>query len=201
MLLPDPINNPGAPGFSSSELASVQPVLQDWMPNNKSLSVSSGEHYWEITLAYSDMLPSEYNILAQAIDKTIQQDEKLEVWLPQYEDYTFKLSNYAVQQSTNTSVTLSQTGMVSTPKRGMLLQFSNHKKVYRITDFRLSGGNVIIDFYPSLRTAVTTANTVKFTSIRFSMDFKDRSNPLPQPTFNSDGFYSEGATLELREAI
>ncbi|MGL5154634.1 MAG: hypothetical protein ACRC9H_06865 [Aeromonas veronii] len=64
MLLPDPINNPGAPGFSSSELVSVQPVIQDWMPNTKSLSVSSGEHYWELTLGYSDLLPSEYNILA-----------------------------------------------------------------------------------------------------------------------------------------
>lgn len=91
--------------------------------------------------------------------------------------------------------------MVSTPKKGMMLQFSNHKKVYRITDFRISGSSVIIDFFPALRTAVTTANTVKFTGIRFSMDFKDRSAPLSTPTFNSDGFYSEGATLELREAI
>lgn len=201
MLLPDPINNPGAPGFSSSELESVQPVIQDWMPNNRSLSVSSGEHYWQLTLGYSDLLPSEYHILAQAIDKTIQQDEKLEVWLPQHEDFTFKLSSYLIKQTTPSSVSLSQLGMVSSPKRGMLLQFSNHKKVYRITDFRLNGGNVIIDFYPSLRTPVTTSHTVKFTGIRFSMDFKDRSNPLPQPTFNSDGFYGEGATLELREAI
>lgn len=201
MLLPDPINNPGAPGFSSSELVSVQPVFQDWMPNTKSISVSSGEHYWELTLGYSDLLPSEYNILAQAIDKTLQLNEKLEVWLPQYEDYTFKLNSYKVQQSTQTSVTLPQAGMVSTPKKGMMLQFSNHKKVYRITDFRISGSNVIIDFFPALRTAVTTANTVKFTGIRFSMDFKDRSAPLSTPTFNSDGFYSEGATLELREAI
>lgn len=201
MLLPDPINNPGAPGFSSSELVSVQPVFQDWMPNTKSISVSSGEHYWELTLGYSDLLPSEYNILAQAIDKTLQLNEKLEVWLPQYEDYTFKLNSYTVQQSTQTSVTLPQAGMVSTPKKGMMLQFSNHKKVYRITDFRISGSNVIIDFFPALRTAVTTANTVKFTGIRFSMDFKDRSAPLSTPTFNSDGFYSEGATLELREAI
>lgn len=201
MNLPDPINNPGAPGFSSCELISVSPVFQDWMPNTKSLSVSSGEHYWEVSLGYSDMLPSEYNILQQSIDKALQLGEKLEVWLPQYEDYTFKLNNYAVQQSTNTSITLSQTGMVSTPKRGMLLQFSNHKKVYRITDFRLSGSNVTIDFYPHLRTAVTAANTAKFTSIRFSMDFKDRSTPLPQGLFNSDGFYGEGITLELREAI
>lgn len=201
MRLPDPINNPGAPGFSSSELVSIQPILQDWMPNNKSLSVSSGEHYWEITLGYSDMLVSEYNILAQAIDKTLQLQEKLEVWLPQYEDYTFKLGNYTVQQSSQNSVTLSQDGMVSVPKVGMLLQFSNHKKVYRITDFKLVGGSVTIEFYPSLRTSVSQSNTVKFTGIRFSMDFKDRSNPLPQPTFNSDGFYGEGTTLELREAI
>lgn len=201
MLLPDPINNPGAPGFSSCELNSISPVFQEWMPNTKSLSVSSGEHYWELTLGYSDLLPSEYNILAQAIDKTLQLNEKLEIWLPQYEDYTFKLNSYTIQQSTQNSVTLPQAGMVSTPKRGMLLQFSNHKKVYRITDFRISGSNVIIDFFPALRTAVTPANTVKFTGIRFSMDFKDRSTPLSSPTFNSDGFYSEGATLELREAI
>lgn len=201
MLLPDPINNPGQPGFSSSQLVSIQPVMQDWMPNTKSLSVSSGEHYWEITLGYSDLLPSEYNILVQALDKTLQLNEKLDIWLPQYEDYTFKLSNYVVQSNNSTTITLSQVGMVSTPKKGMLLQFSNHKKVYRITDFRIQQGALTIEFFPPLRTAVTVSNTVKFTGIRFSMDFKDRSTPLSTPTFNSDGFYSEGATLELREAI
>ncbi|AZV01999.1 hypothetical protein [Aeromonas phage Akh-2] len=64
MQLPDPINNPGAPGFSSSDLQSVQPVMQDSMPNTKVLSVTSGEHYWKLTLGYSDMLASEYNILS-----------------------------------------------------------------------------------------------------------------------------------------
>lgn len=201
MLLPDPINNPGQPGFSSSELISVQPVIQDWMPNTKSLSVSSGEHYWLLNLTYSDMLVSEYNILAQAIDKTIQADEKLEVWLPQYEDYTFKLNSYTVQASSNTSVTLPQAGMVSTPKKGMLIQFSNHKKVYRITDYRISGSNLIVEFFPSLRTPITTSNTTKFTGIRFNMEFTDRSTPLPQPTYNQDGYYGEGVILALREAI
>jgi hypothetical protein len=63
MQLPDPIHNPGAPGFSSSELQSVQPFLQDTMPNTKVLSVTSGEQYWKITLGYSDLLKAEYNIL------------------------------------------------------------------------------------------------------------------------------------------
>lgn len=201
MLLPDPINNPGAPGFSSSELISVQPVLQDWMPNNKSLSVSSGAHYWEIVLHYSDMLTSEYNILAQQIDKTLQLNQKLEVWLPQYEDYTIKLSDYSIKSHSTNQVTLKQQGLISFPKPGMLIQFSNHTKVYRITGFSIQGDSLTIEFFPSLRVSLPQGTQIKFTGIRFTTDFKDRSNPLPAPTYNQDGFYSEGATLELREAI
>ncbi|WBF79377.1 distal tail protein [Aeromonas phage vB_AdhS_TS3] len=63
MQLPDPINNPGAPGFSSSDLQSVQPILQDSMPNTKVLTVTSGEQYWKLNLGYPDMLVSEFNIL------------------------------------------------------------------------------------------------------------------------------------------
>lgn len=201
MLLPDPINNPGAPGFSSSELQSVQPFLQDSMPNTKVITVTSGEQYWKLSLGYSDLLVSEYNILNQQIDKTIQLGETLEVWLPQYEDYTFKLSNYQQISTTINSVTLSGTGRQSTPKVGHMIQFQNHKKVYRINGYTLSGSNIIISFYPSLRVPVPAATLVKFTGIRFNMEFMDRSAPISGAMYNSDGFYGEGITLELRESI
>lgn len=201
MQLPDPINNPGAPGFSSSDLQSVQPIMQDSMPNTKVLSVSSGEQYWKLTLNYSDMLQSEYNILNQQIDKTIQLGEKLKVWLPQYEDWSFKLNSYQVTQSTSTSVSFSTQGMQQLPKIGFMIQFQNHDKVYRITDYSIQGNTITINFFPSLRVAVPNTTLAKFTSILFSMDFVDRSQPISTVSYNSDGYYGEGVSLELRESI
>lgn len=201
MKLPDPINNPEAPGFSSSILQSVQPIIQDAMPNTKVLSVSSGEQYWKLTLGYSDLLKSEYNILSQQIDSTISKGEALEVWLPQYEDYNFKLNSYAITASTATSATFSKTGMTGLPKVGNLIQFQNHKKVYRITEFQVGGSTITISFYPSLRVSVPNGTVAKFTGIYFNMEFMDRSNPMTEVQYNSDGYYGEGITLELRESI
>ena len=201
MRLPDPINNPEAPGFSSSILSSVQPIIQDAMPNTKVLSTSSGQQYWQLTLTYADLLKTEYNILTQQIDSTISKGEALEVWLPQYEDYTFKLSSYAITASTVSSVTLSKTGMTGLPKVGNLIQFQNHKKVYRITEFQVGGSTITISFYPSLRVSVPNGTVAKFTGIYFNMEFMDRSNPMTEVQYNSDGYYGEGITLELRESI
>lgn len=201
MKLPDPISNPEAPGFSSSILSSVQPIIQDAMPNTKVLSTSSGQQYWQLTLAYADLLKTEYNILTQQIDSTISKGEALEVWLPQYEDYTFKLSSYAITASTVSSVTLSKTGMVSLPKIGNLIQFQNHKKVYRITGVQVNSTTLTISFYPSLRVTVPNSTIAKFTGIYFNMDFIDRSNPITEVQYNSDGYYGEGLTIELRESI
>lgn len=201
MKLPDPINNPEAPGFSSSILQSVQPFIQDSMPNSKVLSVSTGEQYWQLTLGYSDLLKSEYNVLMQQIDYTISKGEALEVWLPQYEDYNFKLSSYAVTASTIDSVTFSRTGISGLPKVGNMIQFQNHKKVYRITGVQLGGSTITISFYPSLRTTVPNNTIAKFTGIYFNMEFLDRSNPVTEVQFNSDGYYGEGLTIELRESV
>lgn len=201
MKLPDPINNPGAPGFSSQELKSIQPFLQDSMPNTKVISVTSGEQYWNLTLGYSDMLVTEFNILNQQIDKTIQRGEKLLVWLPQYEDWGFKLNNYFLLQQNQSTITLDQSGMRSLPTIGNLVQFQNHKKVYRIVDYSVGQTTIDISIYPDLRVQVPVGTQVSFTNINFSMDFRDRSQPISSAVFNSDGYYGEGITLELRESI
>ena len=201
MRLPDPINDVGAPGFASAELTSVQPIMQDEMPNTTVLSVSSGEQYWALALQYSDLLPQEYGVLNAAIDRTIANKENLEIWLPQYEDFTFKLSDNTVKSSNNYSATFLATGMRSVPKPGYMLQFQNHKKVYRISKFTQSGANVTIEFYPDLRKPVPAGTAVKFTNILFNMQFADRSNPISGGVLNSDGYFGEGINLNLREAI
>ena len=204
MILPDPINNPGFPGFSSSTLESVQPFIQDIMPNTKVLTVTSGEQYWKLNLGYSDLLISEYNLLNAQIDKTLRLGEKLEVWLPQYEDYTFKLGSYqttTIAAIGSGQVTFSTVGMQSVPKVGFMIQFANNKKVYRITDVNIQGAILTLNIYPTLRVAVPTSTIAKFTRIYFSMEFTDRSSPITGQTFTQDGFYGEGISIDLREAV
>ncbi len=199
MKLPDPINNKGAPGFSLSTLTSVSPVIQDQMPNSKVLTVSQGEQYWQVTLEYSDLLVSEYNMLNAQIDKAILLGEPLEVWLPQYEDYTFKQGSTLVDKLSEYSFRLPRQGSRSLPKLGNIIQFSNHSKVYRITGVQVDQDYITIEFFPTLRKPLLPQTTVKFTGVYFTLEFVDRSNPIQTTPFTQDGFYSQGVTLELRE--
>lgn len=205
MILPDPIHNPGAPGFNQCTLTSVQPFMQDTMPNSRVLTTTSGEHYWEINLSYGDLTREEYQILNAQIDRTIQKGESLKVWLPQYELHGFKLNSFNLTQQSNaqsSTITLARQGMRVLPQKGYLIQLSNHEKVYRITDYAFDGLNLKIDIYPKLVKTSPVGTTAKFSGIYFNTEFQDRSQPISSNVpFNSDGFYSEGVEIQLREAL
>ena len=55
-------------------------------------------------------------------------------------------------------------------KKGDLIKFSNHDKVYMITaDVTISGTNDAISFYPPLVSGITNSTTITYNSVPFKV--------------------------------
>ena len=65
------------------------------------------------------------------------------------------------------------TGGTGTLKKGDLIKFSNHDKVYMLTeDVNLDGSTVdTLNFYPALTTGITNTTTVTYSSVPFTVYF------------------------------
>jgi hypothetical protein len=73
-------------------------------------------------------------------------------------------------------------GGSGTLKKGDLIKFSNHDKVYMITsDITISGTNDAISFYPPLVTGITNSTTVTYNSVPIKVYFdKDEQKYITQ---------------------
>ena len=64
------------------------------------------------------------------------------------------------------------TGGTGTLKKGDLIKFSNHDKVYMITeDVTISGTNDAISFYPPLVTGITNSTTITYNNVPLKVYF------------------------------
>jgi hypothetical protein len=84
--------------------------------------------------------------------------------------------------------TCNSTGGSGTLKKGDLIKFSNHDKVYMLTeDVDLDSSTVdTLSFYPALTTGITNTTTVTYSSVPFTVYFD--SDNLSY-TSNVDGTY------------
>jgi hypothetical protein len=93
------------------------------------------------------------------------------------------------------------TGSLSASKglrAGDFIKFSNHDKVYQITDdvtFSASGGGTI-NFFPNLTDAVTTSHTITYRSVPFTVFNK---NDTQEYEYAIGG--DNQITLQLQEAL
>jgi hypothetical protein len=84
--------------------------------------------------------------------------------------------------------TCNSTGGTGTLKKGDVIKFSNHDKVYMLTaDVDLDGSTVdTLNFYPALTTAITASTTVTYNNVPFTVYFD--SDNLSYAT-GTDGKY------------
>jgi len=84
--------------------------------------------------------------------------------------------------------TCNSTGGSGTLKKGDLIKFSNHDKVYMLTaDVDLDGSTVdTLNFYPALTTGITNTTTVTYNNVPFTVYFD--SDNLSYTT-GADGKY------------
>jgi len=84
-------------------------------------------------------------------------------------------------------------GGSGTLKKGDLIKFSNHDKVYMLTaDVTISGTNDAISFYPPLTTGITSSTTITYSAVPLKVyQDKDQIKFVTQ----ADGLYKYEITL------
>ena len=93
------------------------------------------------------------------------------------------------------TVTIVNDGII---KKGSFIKFSNHDKIYMVTE-DVSSGTVNVPIYPSLRSAVAITDTFQTGSYAVLSYYRNIDN-LTGLTF-SDGLISNAGSISLTEAI
>ena len=88
------------------------------------------------------------------------------------------------------------TGGSGTFKKGDLIKFSNHTKVYQLSADTTSDGSTAftINIYPTLQTAVSNTTTVTYNNVPMTVALIDDD---PDFETNEDGVYEYG--IDVRE--
>jgi hypothetical protein len=144
--------------------------------SNKMQRAKVGGQYWSFKLQSRPMTRAEFMPIYSFL---IKQDG-------QYESFTVELPG-SLSSSRGTAagtVTISDdyaagvtncrsTGGTGTLKKGDLIKFSNHDKVYMITEDinldQMDSSEDVINFYPALTTAITNTTTVDYTNIKITV--------------------------------
>ena len=201
--LPDPFIVEGAPGFTTGDLMSNHPIIQDPLTDGRVLQVDNGNQYWSIDITYPDLFPEEYSLVISAIERAKATKDFIDILLPQYMHYRVVGDVGAAvipagQKSNTLRVTnVGQLGGI--PLAGDLVQLlgSASRKVYRITYVDTDvAGQWTLGIYPDLQAQTTGVEKPEFNNILFQTKMTDWNH---KSSINVDGMYT-GVGFTFREA-
>jgi hypothetical protein len=90
------------------------------------------------------------------------------------------------------ALTAAVSGGTGTLKKGDLIKFSNHDKVYMITEDVASLASATLNFYPNLVTGITNTTTVTYNNVPLKVYLdSDQQKYITQ----ADGTYKYEITL------
>jgi len=165
--------------------------------------IKSGAQYWSFKLKSPALSRSDFNSIFSFIVQQDGQVEAFSVVPPVISNTTGTMTGTMTVSSVSsadplmsTSAGSSAVGVVEdstangTLKKGDMIKFSNHNKVYMITeDFTLSNDSSVqpLKFYPPLVESVTGgATTITYNSVPFRVFFEKDEVGY---TLQADGFY------------
>lgn len=197
------ITYPTSPPFKGINLRMNDPTTFFRAQNARRIVRKAGGQYWMLTLSYPPLKRDEFSPVLAAVVKA----------QGRYQTFTVIPPNLATPQGTQTSDTtvsattavgntfipISGAGASATFKAGDVLKFSNHNKVYMITDDVIAdgSGNATLEIIPPLiEEVVITTTTVKHSDVPFTVSL---SNDVQEIQTNVSGFYSY--ELDVEEAI
>jgi len=187
-------------GFTTLEFISNQNTRISEAVSGKTQRIKVGGQYWILTLKSPPM--SKQNFMAD-YSFLIQQGGS-------YDSFTVVPPNIGSTQGTATDVsTVTQTygagslsvranGADGTLKKGDLIKFSNHNKVYMLTadvDMDASSEDTIA-FYPALNVTVNNTTTIIYNDVPITVFIDSTQQKFSTQT---DGYYRYDITL--REEI
>jgi len=168
------ITYPSTPCFRTVGLQMVDPTTTFRSQSGKRISRKTEGGYFTFTLTYAPLSLSDIAPVRGAVAKARGQFETFTITLPNLVPNGTQTANTTVSSSEAvgvTSVDITGAGSTNTFKAGDPIKFSNHTKVYMLTDdAAASSGNATLDFVPPLITAVVgSTTTVKHSDVPFTV--------------------------------
>ena len=186
-------------GFTAMELQTNTRSRLTESVSGQTQRIKSGAQYWSFKLKSPPLSRSDFNAIYSFI---VQQDGQVEAFTvvpPVISSTTGTAAGTVTVADVNTvdplmgtsagSSSVGVSGGTGTLKKGDLIKFSNHNKVYMLTeDVDLDGSTVDqVSFYPPLIESVTGgATTITYNSVPFRVFFEKDEVGY---TLQADGFY------------
>lgn len=156
----------------------IDPTLVDYSQSGKRVVRNIGGQKWTFTLSFPPMTKAQFKPVLGFVAALRGQYGTFTIIPPNLKTPlgtqtadTAVAANKAVGA---TSIDLSGGTVSATALSGDVIKFSNHDKVYMLTsDATFDGGGLAtVAIKPPLVTAITTAHTVKHSSVPFTMALK-----------------------------
>jgi len=162
--------------------------------------LKTGAQYWSFSLKSPALSRADFMSLYSFIVKQDGQYGSFTV-VPPVISTTRGTASGTITVNANTSpgvLTCNVSGGTGTLKKGDLIKFSNHDKVYMLTeDVNLDNSTVdTLTFYPSLTDAITTTTTVDYTNVPITVFLNSDQQSY---TANADGTFQY--EIAVREDI
>ena len=196
-------------GFTAMELQTNTRSRLTESVSGQTQRIKSGAQYWSFKLKSPPLSRSDFNAIYSFI---VQQDGQVEAFTvvpPVISNTTGTAAGTVTVADVNTTDPLMGTsagsssvgvsGGTGTLKKGDLIKFSNHNKVYMLTaDVDLDGSTVDqVSFYPPLVESVTGgATTITYNSVPFTVFF---NNDQISYELLTDGLYRY--EIDVREEL
>lgn len=179
--------------FTDCSISSNTPTLVTRSINGVEERATIAGQYWTVAATFRNISDSERRQLLGFIMKSRGPYSTFDLTLPTTLDDSTGNYTGTITVATATAGNLSFTATVSASntlilKAGDFIKFSNHNKVYMVTDDATSvGTNLTVNVYPAIRTSATSSHTVTHKNVPMTVRFATDNIPfnLDQKLFSS----------------
>jgi len=192
----------GAAILAPLKITSNEPVFEMTTVSLKTQRASQGAQRWELSFTTATSAATEADAILGAIDGITVADTMTMPQLPSVD--AANTAGVSLAISADVAASLSAVTIVSDGiiLKGSFIKFSNHDKLYMVTAdvaASVASAPVSVAIYPSLRSAVTTAHTLKTGSSAVLTYYRSIDNAMGI-TF-TDGLLSNAGSISLIEAL
>lgn len=192
----------GASILAPLKITSNEPVFEMTTVSLKTQRASQGAQRWELTFTTATSAATEADAILGAIEGITTTDTVVMPQLPSI--VAGNTAGVSLAISANVAASLSAVTIVSDGiiLKGSFIKFSNHDKVYMVTAdvaASVASAPVSVAIYPSLRSAVTTTDTLKTGASALLTYYRSIDNARGI-TF-TDGLLSSAGSINLIEAL
>ena len=188
----------GAKILAPLTIRSNEPIYEVDTVSLSKQRASQGAQRWEVSFKTVTSADTEADMLVGTITNLTASTTMIMPQIPSVvagNTAGISLVISSVASAGASTVTIVNDGII---KKGSFIKFSNHDKIYMVTE-DVSSGTVNVPIYPSLRSAVAITDTFQTGSYAVLSYYRNIDN-LTGLIF-SDGLISNAGSISLTEAI